>query len=72
MGAALPAPSEVAPAAPLTMEQKIDLAAQQAAQIVDAFSPQAAALIDTGVAIEPIISGLIHMIAALFKHHTKK
>lgn len=54
-----------------TLEQKIDTAAAQASTIVAAFSPAAAAAIQAGVAVEPVISGLIHMLAALFAHHAK-
>lgn len=55
-----------------SLEDKLTTAAAQSAQIVAAFSPQAAVLIQTGVAIEPVISGLAHMIAGLFKHHVKQ
>jgi len=64
--------SSTAPAAPLTLEQRIDVAAEQAGQIASTFSPTAGALIESGVAIEPLISGFIQMIAALFKHHAKQ
>jgi hypothetical protein len=55
-----------------SLEQKIVDAADQSAQIVAAFSPQAAVLIKTGVAVEPIISGIAHIIAGLFRHHTSQ
>jgi len=58
--------------APQTLEQRIDLAAEQAGQIAATFSPTAGALIESGVAIEPVISGFIQMIAALFHHHAKQ
>ena len=59
------------PAQP-TLEQRLDTAALQASQIVSAFSPGAAVLIQTGVAVEPVIGGLVHMIAGIFKHHAKQ
>jgi hypothetical protein len=59
------------PAVPQTIEQKIVLATQESAQIVQAFSPAAAALIQAGVAVEPVMSGIIHMIIGIFRHHTK-
>lgn len=55
-----------------TLEQKLVDAADQSAQIVAAFSPQAAILIKTGVAVEPVISGIAHMIHGLFVHHAKQ
>jgi hypothetical protein len=55
-----------------TLEEKIDTAAAEAAQIVAAFSPAAATAIQAGVAVEPVVSGLLHMFAALFKHHATK
>jgi hypothetical protein len=60
-----------APAVPLTTEQKIDQAALEASQIVAAFSPQASALIQAGVSVEPIISGLIGMFKELFAAKAK-
>lgn len=58
------------PATPLTTEQKILLAIQESNQIVTAFSPIAGAVIATGVQAEPVVSGVVHMIQGLFKHHT--
>ena len=55
-----------------TLEDKLTLAAAQSETIVEAFSPQVAELIKTGVAVEPVLSGIAHMIAGLFKHHTSK
>ena len=59
------------PAVPLTTEQKIDQAALEASQIVASFSPQAAALIQAGVSVEPIIAGFIGMFKELFASKTK-
>lgn len=59
------------PAVPLTKEQEIDQAALEASQIVASFSPQAATLIQAGVSVEPIISGLIQMFASIFAHKAK-
>jgi hypothetical protein len=55
-----------------SLEQKLCDATAQAAQIVAGFSKPAAVLIESGVAVEPIVSGLIHMIAGLFHHHAKQ
>lgn len=55
-----------------TMDQKIDAAVQQGAKIVELFAPQAAAAIEAGVAVEPVIHGFIGFIIALFRHHTSK
>lgn len=60
------------PSTPLTLEQRILLAVQQSEQIVQMFSPGAALLIQSGVEVEPIISGFVHMIAALFHHHVSQ
>ena len=54
-----------------TLEQKIDAAAAQASQIVATFSPAAGAAIEAGVAVEPVVSGLVQMFIALFHHHVK-
>ena len=58
------------PATPLTTEQKILAAIEESNQIVTAFSPVAGAVIATGVQAEPVISGVVHMIQGIFKHHT--
>lgn len=60
-----------APAQP-TLEQKILQASSEAAVIASAFSPAVATAIQTGVAVEPVISGLVHMFAELFRHHAKQ
>lgn len=65
-----PAFTPQATAAP-SLEEKIDGAAAQASQIVAAFSPAAAVAIQAGVAVEPVVSGLIKMFIELFKHHAK-
>jgi hypothetical protein len=65
-------PPATDPTPTLTLEQKIDAAATQAGQIVSVFSPKAAALIEAGVEVEPIISGFVQMFIAIFKHHAKK
>lgn len=57
---------------PQTLEQKIDLAAAQAAQIADIFSPAIGTAINMGVAAEPVIAGMIHLFASLFKHHASQ
>lgn len=61
-----------AAAVPQTMDQKIDAAVQQGAKIAELFAPQAAAAIEAGVAVEPVIHGFIGFIIALFRHHTTK
>lgn len=55
---------------PPTLEERILLATEQAAQIAAIFSPRVSALIDAGVAIEPVVSGLIKLISGLFHYHT--
>jgi hypothetical protein len=55
-----------------TLEDKILLATQQAEQIISAFNPKVAQLIEAGVAVEPVISGIAKMIAGLFHHHVTK
>lgn len=62
----------VTPAVPQTLEQKIELAAAEASQIVSIFSAPAAAAIQAGVAVEPVVSGFLQLIIALFKHHTSQ
>lgn len=57
---------------PPTLEQKIDQAAAEAAQITSMFSPVVATAMNAGVAMEPVISGFIQMIIGLFKHHTSQ
>jgi hypothetical protein len=57
-------------ATPLTTEQKVLLAIQESNQVVSAFSPVAGTIVAAGVQAEPIVSGLVHMIQGLFKHHT--
>jgi hypothetical protein len=54
-----------------TLEEKIDAAAAKSAEIVATFSPAAAAAIQAGVAVEPIVSGLLHLFIGLFHHHVK-
>ena len=61
----------VAVAAPST-EEKVLAAAQQASAIVAMFQPQAAAAIQAGVEVEPIIKGLVGMFIAIFQHHASK
>lgn len=58
-----------APAQPLTLEQKIELAAQQSESVIAIFSPSIAGLVQAGVEVEPIVSGFLQMIISLFKHH---
>jgi hypothetical protein len=52
------------------LEDKILVATQQAAQIASIFSPAAGAAVAAGVSVEPVISGLVKMIAGLFHHHS--
>lgn len=59
------------PAVPATLEQKIDQAASEAATVAATFSPALGVAIQSGVAVEPVISGFIHMLIGLFKHHAK-
>ena len=54
-----------------TLEQKITAAVAQSAQIIAEFSPTVAAIIDAGLIVEPDISGLVRLFAALFHHHQK-
>jgi hypothetical protein len=65
------APNPAVQAAQQTLEQKIDQAALQAGQVASIFSPAIGIAIQEGVAVEPVISGFVHLLLALFKHHTK-
>jgi hypothetical protein len=56
---------------PVTLEEKIVAAAELSEKVVEIFSPAAAKLVETGVALEPVLSGFVHLIAGIFKHHTK-
>jgi hypothetical protein len=62
------------PTSPVTqqpsLEDKILLATQEAAKIAAIFSPAVAQVITLGVSVEPVISGLVKLIAGLFQHHT--
>lgn len=53
-----------------TLNDKIEQAAAEAGQIASIFSPAVGAAIESGVAVEPLIYGLISMFVGLFKHHT--
>lgn len=57
--------------APTTLEQKIELAAAEAAQVASLFSPAIGKAIEAGVSIEPILSGFFQLLIGIFKHHTK-
>jgi hypothetical protein len=59
------------PPTPLTLEQKIDQAALEAAQIASQFSEKAGGLITAGAQAEPIIAGLLAMFAGIFSHKAK-
>lgn len=56
----------------LTLEQKIEQAAEEASQVAAIFSPQVGQAIQAGVAVEPVVAGFIQMLIGLFKHHTKQ
>lgn len=60
------------PTVPASLEQKIEQAGAEAAIIAQQFSPAVGAAIQAGVAVEPVISGFIQMMIALFKHHTSQ
>lgn len=53
-----------------TLEDKILLATTQAAQIASIFSPAVGMAIKAGVAVEPLVEGMVKLIAGLFHHHT--
>lgn len=53
-----------------SMEDKILVAASQAETIVGIFSPAAAEMVQAGVSVEPLMSGMIRLIVGLFHHHT--
>ncbi|MBA0088353.1 MAG: hypothetical protein HRJ53_25490 [Acidobacteria bacterium Pan2503] len=59
------------PVVPETIDQKIEKAAEEAASVASMFSPAVGAAISSGVAIEPVVAGLVHLIAGIFKHHVK-
>jgi len=52
------------------IEDKILTAAKESEQIAQIFSPAVAEAIDAGVTVEPVVKGLIQLIAGLFHHHT--
>lgn len=54
-----------------SMTDKIMLASKEAAAIAEIFAPSAAAAVDAGIAVEPIIISFGQMIVNLFHHHTK-
>lgn len=60
------------PTTPLTTEQKIVTAIAESAQIVSMFNPAAAAAVAAGAEFEPIVSGMIQMFIALFRHKVTK
>lgn len=60
-----------APVAQPTTEQKILAAAEIASQAVSIFVPAAGAAVKAGVAVEPVISGLVQLFIGIFKHHSK-
>lgn len=60
------------PAVPQSLEQKIEMAAAEAAQVAAIFSPGVGAAIQAGVAVEPVISGFIQLLVGIFKHHTSQ
>lgn len=58
--------------APDNYEAKILQAAQAAESAVAVFSPAAAQAVQAGVAVEPMVSGLVKMFISIFKHHATK
>lgn len=69
LDAAQASAAPAAPATPLTLEQKIENAAAQAAQVASSFSPAIGMAIQAGVEVEPVISGMVQLIIGLFRHH---
>lgn len=61
--------NQVLPTAPLTTEQKIELAALEAGQVAGIFIPGINAAVRNGVAVEPVVSGFVHLLIGIFKHH---
>jgi len=57
---------------PPTFEQRMQLAAAEAAQVANIFSPAIGQAIQASVSIEPVISGFIKMMIDLFHHHAKQ
>lgn len=65
--------ADIAPPPPaLTWEQKIDAAAEKAAELLAPFNQAAATAVAAGAAVEPIIGNLVRMFVDLFKHHAKQ
>jgi hypothetical protein len=60
------------PAAQPSLEQKIDTAVAQSAQIVNAFSPSIARALEAGAEVEPLISGMVQLFISIFRHHVTK
>jgi len=63
-------------AAPVPVDQptadRIQTALQEAAAIALQFSAPAAAIIEAGAEVEPVIKGLIGLFSAIFHHHMTK
>lgn len=54
------------------LEDKITAAAAKASEIVAMFAPGAAAAIQAGVAVEPVVSGMVKLFVHMFHHHVKQ
>ena len=64
--------SSTSPAVPqVTLEDKLLQASEEASKIASIFSPAVGQAVQAGVAVEPLISGIVKLIVGLFHHHTK-
>jgi len=52
-----------------TTEDKILLASAEAAKVAAIFAPAVGNAISAGVAVEPLVSGIVKLIVGLFHHH---
>ncbi len=52
----------------VSIEQKILTASSETAQIMSVFNPGIAAAIAAGVAVEPLLKGMVQMFLAIFHH----
>lgn len=54
-----------------SLEDKILAAVADSEKVIAAFSPTIAGLVAAGVAVEPVISGMVKLVIGIFQHHTK-
>jgi hypothetical protein len=62
----------VTPVVKLSLEQRIEQASLEAAQVAATFSPAIGAAIAAGASMEPVVSGFLHTLIGIFRHHAAK